>query len=465
MIATPSCSEFSGHTLYCFFAQNSKRTNTAHRDEKTAATIRLLQSVLPFRDATTVRRKRGLSLSRRTGQKGNVYQPHAETKRWEAETPAYGRVWIDTPTGRNRKTVPLGLCPTRTNARQKLREYIDSEGINALEHFAENTTPATTFETQAKRWLESLASRRRRPVKPATIAGWSHCLDRWVNPTLGTKALNEVSNGAARELVEVMTAAGMSAKTIVNNFAVVKAVLASAVDKEGSQIYPRTWNHDFIGLPIVHKADQELQTVSQAQLQTILANALERYTILFALIAATGLRIGETVGLRHSDFSNECRVLHVQRSVWKGKAQPPKTKNAVRLIDVPEELAKVLCKYVRPTDDAYLFETRNGTPLNDRNALRALHATGIKVGFHALRRFRTETLRRARVHEDLVRMWLGHASGSVTDDYAKGLRNDEQFRRDWCERAGLGFALDGLRGYICKEKGPSVGAPKALEAA
>ncbi len=79
--------------------------------------------------------------------------------------------------------------------------------------------------------------------------------------------------------------------------------------------------------------------------------------------------------------------------------------------------------------------------------LKALHATGVKVGFHALRRYRTETLRRARVPEDLIRMWLGHASGSITDLYAEGLRNDEEFRRDWCDRAGLGFALNGLKGY------------------
>ena len=87
------------------------------------------------------------------------------------------------------------------------------------------------------------------------------------------------------------------------------------------------------------------------------------------------------------------------------------------------------------------------------------------MGFHALRRYRTETLRRARVPEDLIRLWLGHASSSITDLYAEGLHGDEAWRRDWVERAGLGFMLIGLQGYTGKEKGPSVGAPKALEAA
>jgi integrase len=78
--------------------------------------------------------------------------------------------------------------------------------------------------------------------------------------------------------------------------------------------------------------------------------------------------------------------------------------------------------------------------------LRALHVTGKKVGLHAFRRFRTETLRRARVPEDLTRLWLGHSKQSVTDFYAGGLEKDEAWRRDWCERAGVGFSLVGLLG-------------------
>jgi integrase len=411
-------------------------------------------ALVESKTATPVRR-RGPCLKRRTGQMGNVYQPHAATKRWEPETPAYGRVWIDTPTGRNRRTVTLGVCPTRTIARQKIREYIEQQGINAKERFAEATTPATTFEKQANLWIESLSTRRRRPVKPATISGWAHCLDRWLIPNLGAKPLSEVSNGAVRELVETMSAAGLSPKTIVNNIAVAKMVLASAVSDDGEQIYPRKWNHDFIGLPVVNRADQERQTVTLVQLQTILANVPERYLLLLSLIAGTGLRIGEALGVRHSDFTNECRILHIQRSVWKGKPQLPKTKNAVRVIDVPDELAKVLCEHVRQTD-AYLFATKNGTPLVDRNALKVLHGTGIKVGFHALRRFRTETLRRARVPEDLIRLWLGHASGSITDLYAEGLQNDEQWRREWVDRAGLGFAPERLKGYMGSVDLPTV---------
>ena len=59
---------------------------------------------------------------------------------------------------------------------------------------------------------------------------------------------------------------------------------------------------------------------------------------------------------------------------------------------------------------------------------------------------RTETLRRARVPEDLVGLWLGHTRRTVTDLYAAGLQQDRTWRREWCDRVGLGFSLIRLHG-------------------
>ena len=89
---------------------------------------------------------------------------------------------------------------------------------------------------------------------------------------------------------------------------------------------------------------------------------------------------------------------------------------------------------------SYLFATASGKPMCQRNVLRMLHSKR-KVGFHVFRRFRTSVLRKARVPEDLLTLWLGHASKSVTDDYARQLREDLPFRQEWAERAGLGFSL------------------------
>ena len=369
-----------------------------------------------------------------------MYQPHAQSKQWEPKTPAYGRYWIDVPgQERKRETVSLGLCPTRSIARQRLREHIERKGINNAQTFTATTAPATTFRQQAEHWIASLPTRRRKPVKPATIFGWRHLLNKWLLPNLGEMILADVGNAALKSIIEKMAAAGLSPQSIVLHASVVKMVVASAVDADGNQIYPRPWNHNFVGMPIVDPTKQHRPTVTQAELEEILAALNSRYTVLVALLAGTGLRIGEALGVQVGDFTDDCRVLHVRRSIWHGQVQTPKTSNAVRIVDIPEQLTRVLCEYI-VGKTGLLFHTRNGTPLSQRNVLRALHNAGATCGFHAFRRFRAAVLRRARVPEDLIGLWLGHAR-NLTDRYAAQLKDDLAYRTEWAERAGLGFQL------------------------
>jgi len=347
---------------------------------------------------------------------------------------------MDTPDGRRRKVIALGVCRTYTIAKRRLREHLESTGVNSKQTFSASTSPAITFRQQAELWLAQMAVRRRKPVKPATISRWRCSLNKWLLPSLGDLPLSGVGNGALKRVVEEMAAARLAPQSIVSLAQVVKMVVASAVDAEGEQVQPRRWNHAFCGVPLVDPAKQHRPTVTRAELEAILAALKPKYAALVALLAGTGLRIGEALALKAADLSPDRRTLNVRRSVWQGREQEPKTPSAVRAVDIPEQLAGVLRERVagRP---GYVFAARSGRPLSPRNVLRAFHAAGAECGFHALRRFRTETLRRARVPEDLVRFWLGHAARSVTDAYADGLRDDEAWRREWCERAGLGFQL------------------------
>lgn len=324
-------------------------------------------------------------------------------------------------------------------ARQRLREHLERERINSKQLFRQNTAPAVTFRRQAAWWISSLPARKRRPVKPATISGWRDALNAWLLPHLGDKLLADVSNKAVRELVEKMSAAELSAKIIVNYAQVVKFVLASAVDEEGEQIHPRKWNHDFIQLPVVRKDRQRRPAVTEADLVEILSNVKKRkYAVLFALLAGTGLRIGEALALCATDFGPDCRVLHVRLSLWRGREQEPKTSNAVRVVDIPEVLANQLPRYVSGAS-GYLFATAQGKPLQQRNVLRVLHSVK-RVGFHAFRRFRLTWLRKSGAPKDLERFWMGHAPEEVGDLYSK-LKEDVAFRQEWAGRIGLGFEL------------------------
>jgi integrase len=229
-------------------------------------------------------------------------------KTWSSTEPSYGKVWVDVPgQPRKRKCIALGVCATKSKARARLREFIEREGLNSSQSFHENTAPATTFREQAEIWLTSLATRRRKPVKPATIHGWRHSLNKWVLPTLGDTLLADVGNAALKTVIEKMSAGGLAAQSIVTHARVVKMVVASAVTAEGEEIYPRKWNHNFCGLPIIDPTKQHRPTVTQTELQNILSAVLPRYRVLVALLAGSGLRIGEALGLKAGDLNPSAR--------------------------------------------------------------------------------------------------------------------------------------------------------------
>ena len=98
-------------------------------------------------------RKRGPCLKRRSGQCGGVFQRGFQ-KVWNPKVTAFGRFYVDLPgENRTRRVVSLGICPTRTIARRKLREFIEQEGVNKSAYFMESATPALTFVSKQKSGL------------------------------------------------------------------------------------------------------------------------------------------------------------------------------------------------------------------------------------------------------------------------------------------------------------------------
>lgn len=257
---------------------------------------------------------------------------------------------------------------------------------------------------------------------------------------------------AAKNLVEQLTKADLSPKTIVSIVEVAKLVVASAVNDNGEEIFPRKWNHEFIDLPIVKPKDQANPAFTPAQVNSIMERARGRYRVLYALLAGTGLRIGEALALRINDeegttLSPDCRTLYVRKSIWNGSQQEPKTDNAIREVDLPTDLAELLKAFIGNRTSGYVFETDSGRPLYQRNILRdSLQKILVKLGpkeeglaFHSFRRFRVTHLREQSVPEDILRFWIGHADRSVTDRYSQMKQRIDK-RREWAAKAGVGFS-------------------------
>lgn len=375
---------------------------------------------------------------------------------------------------------------------------LDQAGVNAEEtiraQITERVSEGVTFQQQAETWLYAAQTRNRNPIEQATANGYKSYLRNHLNPILGELSLSTVDNDAVRELVKKLHDRKLAPKTIVEIVAIAKLVVAS-LKVNGEEIYKRTWDHEYIDLPIVDTAEQNSEAFTPQQMTEILDAAFEaavrkpkNVTYLLSLIVGgLGLRIGEALAIKIRDsigcphcnalkprkcphgttFSEDCRVLHVRQSVYTNKLKPPKTKNGIRDVDVPESLAAVLRQYLAGRRSGeLLFASRKGNPLLQRNINRDwLHRILEKVGlrkaerwrekdgrrrvkclegegtaWHAMRRFRCTHLETELIPESLIKIWLGHGKKGVTEQSYIRMMGRMDTRRKCVESVGLGFS-------------------------
>ena len=93
------------------------------------------------------------------------------------------------------------------------------------------------------------------------------------------------------------------------------------------------------------------------------------------------MRIGEAAGLHVDDLDLDNCVIYVRRGVWNGQELSPKTRNAVREIDIDPGLAELLSQHVGDKKAGRVFEARNGSPISGNNVLkRVLHPLLKRLG-------------------------------------------------------------------------------------
>src|SRR5262249_35714693 len=85
------------------------------------------------------------------------------------------------------------------------------------------------------------------------------------------------------------------------------------------------------------------------------------------LDGASGLRVGELLGLKWEDVDFTKSVIHIRRSIAKQRNGPPKTEASQKPIPMNAELAKALrlwkmkTIYNRPSDWVYASPAKKGT--------------------------------------------------------------------------------------------------------
>jgi integrase len=301
-----------------------------------------------------------------------------------------------------------------------------------------------TFADQAERFLTEGATRKRDPLRPSSVRTYRSAIDR-LNLMIGKVLLQDVGNKVVKEVVQKLSEEGYSARTITLNIVVIKKIRKSAITDNGDQMFPYEWNTDVIDAPSI--SHQGKAVVSVQELQDAISKAGTDRKALYALLAGTGLRINEARGIKigpddgvSTIWIPRDRKIIVRQQMGRDGLAPVKTEAGVREVDLTVELNNTLSEV--------FIDWFTGThPPNDllfpdcENCYRdSLEEDGIIGGFHTLRRFRITHLRMSGVPDPLVKFWVGHAAGNVTEQYTQ-VAGEIESRKLWAEKAGLGFKL------------------------
>ena len=246
-----------------------------------------------IRPATAEQRRRGKSMSRRSGQAGTIVKQGG----WYRV-----RFRIDVPGQHERKQMSVKVCPTsgpelmtKSERQRRKAEILNSFGANSVEQF--NKVKAIgmgyTFREQAKKWLHQSTTRKRKPVKPATVRGWESYLDNHLNPLIGDMVLPHINNTTLKMLGENLSAAGLSPTTIHDVAKVMRWVKASAVNEDGEQLYPTKWNYEFADIPVI--GNQRTPMFTGEEITKIIAKAEKQERVIYVLFAASWASSRRTV--------------------------------------------------------------------------------------------------------------------------------------------------------------------------
>jgi len=202
----------------------------------------------------------------------------------------YARFWVDDPGKPKRVCARVRMWPASgpgalnaSERSRRLKQILQDRRVNdeAKIRVVQAANLGITFEQQARTWLQVVQGRKRNPVKARTAQTWKSHLN-YINSKIGSMQLADVNNRNMRDFVAQMASDQFSPKSIENYLAVIKSVVASALNERGEQIYPVRWNSEYMDLPVIE--DQNAPSFTAAEIETIVEKAEGQDGVIYAVL-------------------------------------------------------------------------------------------------------------------------------------------------------------------------------------
>ena len=296
---------------------------------------------------------------------------------------------------------------TKNEARKALRQALKDrdEGISV--------DGAATVGALLDEWLASAKD----AVSLRTWLGYEGIVRVHLKPGLGDKRLDKLNPNDVRGLLREKLDAGLSPVRVRRIRLTLKMALDEAVRmrRVGRNVAAE------VRAPKLHSPEMDVLTVEQVK-ALIRAARGDRLECAYVLAATCGLRQGEVLALRYEDIDFDKGTLRVCRTVWKNRVYPPKTRNSIRTLKLPEIALEALIRHrQRNGGSGWLFATRNGNPVDASNFIhrpwkRVLRKANLPetTRFHSLRHGAVSIMLNRGVPVPVVSRYVGHANPAIT---------------------------------------------------
>lgn len=288
---------------------------------------------------------------------------------------------------------------------------------------AANKAEAQLVVSPASRTLNDIVSDYRKLVvphrKPRGVETTESHLRAHIIPELGQVPLTQLHVRRVQEFVNKISP-GRSGKMVENIVLTLTGIIRHA-SKWNKEVQPI--NVSDLTMPAKEKAKP--QFLSGQEIKTLIKASRGVLRTILIVLALTGMRINEVLGLRVEDVDFENRVIHVTKSAYNGKLGTPKSVASAADIPLSAVLAKELRKHLkskhfRENPLGVLFANRHLRPYSD-NKLREKHLRPLlksldmkAVGFHAIRHGVASELINSGTPITAVRDQMRHSDVRVT---------------------------------------------------
>ena len=347
-----------------------------------------------------------------------TYAPHRCKGSWQWVL-EYGR----DSNGRRLQTSKAGFA-TKAAAQDALQQMVRTLMTDV-------TLTSLTIQEYLETWLTS-----KHALKPTTMALYTEFTTNYLVPHLGQIRLLELRAHHLDRMYANITVGlrgrPLSPSTIRRIHGVLRSALNTAVKRRLIPYNPA--EHIELAPENPKRPKPWTPEQSQAFLQHI---AQDRLANLYHLMLVTGMRRGETVGLRWEDvdLDGECLFVIQQITDVNGRSMvsTPKTKRGQRLVPIDAETVAMLRRQ-RETQNlervawgpawneaGLIFTREDGRPLRPEYVTRHFQALALRAGLpvirlHDLRHTNASLALSAGVDLKVVSERLGHSQLAITAD-------------------------------------------------